>query len=45
MILVLIEPNDPGFAAYQRGLLWILGAVALAVVASVFFKPTGQRSE
>jgi len=42
-LLVLAESTLPGFATYQRGLLWVLGAVVLAVVASLFFKPTELR--
>jgi hypothetical protein len=44
-LLVPGEPTDPPFATYQRGLLWILGAVALAVVASLFFRSTERRAE
>jgi MFS family permease len=44
-LLVPGEPTDPLFATYQRGLLWILGAVALAVVASLFFRSTERRAE
>lgn len=42
-LFVLVESNIPGFATYQRGLIWILGAVALAVVASFFFSPTERK--
>jgi OPA family sugar phosphate sensor protein UhpC-like MFS transporter len=44
-LLILVESNTPEFATYQRGLLWILGAVSLAVVASFFFKPAERMPQ
>jgi MFS family permease len=43
--LPLIPMNYPAFWTYQRGLIWILGAVVVAVIASFFFKASSARPE
>lgn len=43
--LPLIPLNNPAFWTYQRGLIWILGAVVVATIASFFFKPSKAGSE
>lgn len=46
-LLALVHGKTPDFASYQRGLLWLMGSVAVAVAASFLFRPapaekTGQ---
>ncbi|KGF72628.1 hypothetical protein DO97_07220 [Neosynechococcus sphagnicola sy1] len=37
-LIAKVLSDNPDFAAYQRGMLWLASAVAAAAIASLFFK-------